>query len=53
LGEHWDRISDYLRPVAIPLAISLLLLGAYHFYRRFREVAQPETAPMVQDDPEG
>src|SRR3990172_7008430 len=24
LGEHWDRIADYLRPLAIPLALALL-----------------------------
>ena len=52
LGENWERISDYLRPVAIPIAVALLLLGGYYFYRRLREVRRSEPASLAQDDPE-
>ena len=40
LGEHWDRITDYLRPVAIPIALAILLAAGYYFYRRIREVSR-------------
>ena len=40
LGEHWDRITDYLRPVAVPIALAILLAAGYYFYRRIREVSR-------------
>ena len=42
LGEHWERITDYFRPVTIPIAVALVLLVVYFFYRRIREVRQSE-----------
>ncbi len=51
LGEHWDRLTDYFRPVAIPIAVALLLLVAYHFYRRLRELSRPEPLGMASEDP--
>jgi len=52
LGEHWERLSHYFKPVTIPMAVAILILIAYHFYRRFRELARPEPAALAQDDPE-
>ena len=51
LGEHWDRLTDYFRPVAIPIAVALLLLVAYYFYRRLRELSRPEPLGMASEDP--
>ena len=42
LGEHWERITDYFRPVTIPIAVAIVLLVVYFFYRRIREVRQSE-----------
>ena len=62
LGEHWDRITDYLRPVAIPIALAILLAAGYYFYRRIRELSrdakrreEAETAvsPRPGRDPAG
>ena len=52
LGEHWERLTDYLRPVSIPIAIGLVLLVVYYFYHRIREVRRPEAAVVPGDDPE-
>jgi membrane protein DedA with SNARE-associated domain len=38
LGENWEDISSYMRPVSIPIAIAVLLLAAYFVYRRIREI---------------
>ena len=40
LGEHYDRLADYFRPVSIPIAAAVLLAGAFLLYRRVREVAR-------------
>ncbi len=50
LGEHWDRLTDYFRPVAIPIAAGVLLLVAYYFYRRFRELSHGDRRAVPQDD---
>jgi len=44
LGEHWERLSDYFRPVTIPMVVALLLLVAYYFYRRVRELSRVQAA---------
>ncbi len=41
LGENWEDISHYLRPVSIPIVIALAVLAAWFFYRRIREVRHP------------
>jgi membrane protein DedA with SNARE-associated domain len=38
LGENWEDISDYMRPVSIPIAIAVVLLAAFFVYRRIREI---------------
>ena len=40
LGEHWDRLSGYFRPVSIPIAVTVALVAAYLLYRRIREVSR-------------
>ncbi len=42
LGENWEDISNYLRPVSIPIGVGVLLLGTYFIYRRIREVTRGE-----------
>ena len=43
LGENWERLIDWLRPVVIPIAVILLLLITFYFYRRIREaMRQPD-----------
>ena len=44
LGENWEDISKYMRPVSIPIAITVVLLAAYFVYRRIREIRAGETA---------
>ena len=38
LGDNWEDISTYMRPVSIPIAVTLVLLAAYFVYRRIREI---------------
>ena len=38
LGENWEDISNYLRPVSIPIGVTVLLLGGYFVFRRIREI---------------
>lgn len=38
LGENWEDITVYLRPVSIPLAVACGLVVCYFFYRRIREL---------------
>ena len=44
LGENWEDISKYMRPVSIPIAITVVLLAAYFVYRRIREIRAGEGA---------
>jgi len=58
LGEHWERLGDYFRPVTIPMAVALLLLVAYYFYRRVRELSRvhsagPSKEPQSATTPSG
>ena len=50
LGEHWERIAGWLRPVAIPIAVALVLLVAYYVYRRVREVLREEGHILPSED---
>jgi membrane protein DedA with SNARE-associated domain len=40
LGEHYDRLSTYFRPVTIPIAILVIVTVAYLIYRRIREISR-------------
>jgi len=42
LGENWERISDYLRPVSIPIAVGVVVLVVYFVYRRIREIRRAD-----------
>jgi len=42
LGENWERISDYMRPVSIPIAVAVLFLAGYFVYRRIKEIRGAE-----------
>jgi membrane protein DedA with SNARE-associated domain len=44
LGENWEQVGDWLRPVSIPIAIAVVLLVAYFIYRRIREIARSAAA---------
>jgi membrane protein DedA with SNARE-associated domain len=51
LGENWEQLSDWFRPVSIPIAIVLVLAVAYFLYRRIREALHGERiAPEGKDD---
>ncbi len=45
LGENWEDITVYLRPVSIPLAIACVLAVGYFFYRRIRELRREQHEP--------
>lgn len=47
LGEHWERILPWFRPVSIPIAIAVALAFAWHIWHRLKELREnpePETA---------
>ncbi|MBI1885032.1 MAG: DedA family protein [Chloroflexi bacterium] len=53
LGENWERLAEWFRPVAIPIAVVSLLAIAWYFYRRWREVTQhPQPSAVASDDDE-
>ncbi len=45
LGENWEDITVYLRPVSIPLAIASVLAVGYFFYQRIRELRRERHEP--------
>ncbi len=53
LGENFEQLSDWFRPVAIPIVIALVLLGAFFLYRRIRDVLRErsEEALPGEDEP--
>jgi membrane protein DedA with SNARE-associated domain len=53
LGENWERLTDWLRPLAWPIAALLVLLMAFYFYRRLREALRsPRPANLAPEDPD-
>jgi membrane protein DedA with SNARE-associated domain len=42
LGENWEDISSYMRPVSIPIAVAVLAVGVFYVYRRIREIRAGE-----------
>jgi membrane protein DedA with SNARE-associated domain len=34
LGQHWERITSWLRPVSVPLAVALALAVLWYYGRR-------------------
>ena len=50
LGEHWDRLTDWFRPVAVPIAVALALLVIVYVYRRVREVWREEHHILPSED---
>jgi len=42
LGENWEDISNYMRPVSIPIAVAVVVLASYFVYRRIREIRSGE-----------
>ncbi len=50
LGEYWERLGDWLRPVAIPIAVAVVLLIVFFLYRRIREVLRETPAALSGED---
>ncbi|MEE8346498.1 MAG: DedA family protein [Dehalococcoidia bacterium] len=50
LGDQWERIGDWLRPVSVPIAVGLVLLVGYYLYRRIREALRDEPAALPGED---
>lgn len=42
LGENWEDLSAYFRPVSIPIGVAVLALGGYFIYRRIREIRRAD-----------
>jgi len=49
LGQHWERLMDWFRPVSLPLAVALLGLVAWYYIRRLREVLTEEATPISEE----
>jgi len=52
LGEHWERLTDWFRPVSIPIAIAVLLLAGYFVYRRIKEIRGTEAGEQRAEEME-
>lgn len=53
LGENWEEITDYLRPVAIPIAVAIGLAVVYYLYRKIRELIHEGSLPVPGEDEPG
>ncbi len=51
LGDNWENLIDWFRPVSLPIAIVVVLAVAYFLFRRIREVMR-ESATAVPDEDE-
>jgi len=38
LGDHWEDLTEWFRPVSIPIALAVLVAAVYFVYRRIREI---------------
>jgi membrane protein DedA with SNARE-associated domain len=52
LGEHWERIRNWMRPADIPIIIVTLLLIGLYVYRHVRRAwaEEPETQDSAMPD---
>ncbi len=52
LGDNWEDLIDWFRPVSLPIAIVVVLAVAYFLFRRIREVMREDaTAVPGEDEP--
>lgn len=45
LGDNWERIRDWMRPVEVPVLIALALLVIWYVYRHIREFLHSSAVP--------
>lgn len=50
LGDSWEDIIDWFRPVSLPIAVAVVLLVVYYFFRRVREAVRESPAPLSGED---
>ncbi len=52
LGDNWENIIDWFRPVSLPIVIVVALAAAYFLIRRIRDVLREgPTALSGEDEP--
>jgi membrane protein DedA with SNARE-associated domain len=50
MGEHWEDLTAYFRPVSIPIAIAVAAAAVFFVYRRIKEIrqaTQEDSAPAA------
>ena len=50
LGDNWENLIDWFRPVSLPIAIVVVLAVAYFLFRRIRELLRESAATAPGDD---
>jgi membrane protein DedA with SNARE-associated domain len=53
LGEHWERIRDWMRPADIPIVVVVLLLIGLYVYRHVRRAWTEESETQGSKAQEG
>lgn len=53
LGENWEDLKDWFRPVSIPIVLVILLGGGYLLYRRIREVMHAGSYERLLEEQQG
>lgn len=48
LGENWERLLTWFRPVSIPIVIVIVAAAVWYLYRRIKEVREPHSVATVQ-----
>ncbi len=50
LGDNWEDLIDWFRPVSVPIAIVVVLAVAYFLFRRIREVMRERSEALPGED---
>lgn len=50
LGDNWEDLIDWFRPVSLPIAVVVVLAVAYFLFRRIREVMRVGATAVPGED---
>lgn len=53
MGENWEDLKEWFRPVSIPIVVAIMLAGGYLLYRRIREVMHAGSYERLLEEQQG
>ena len=51
LGDNWEDLTGYFRPVSLPIAFAVAVLAAVFLYRRIKEVSRDHRESLAAAEP--